>query len=98
MAEEQNHDNVTLADIQKDIKDMRNAAKTQYRGSLYLAAYIFSGGVALVGTSFFVPLITPYWQMFNALGFMLLGGGGAAYCYWKMRKIREKQTKTKEGT
>lgn len=90
MPEEQNQDNVTLADILDEVE-------RQHQDSKLFAAYIFSAGVALVGASFFVPLITPYWQMFNALGFIVLGMGSAAYIFWKRSKLWKKQTK-KEGT
>lgn len=97
MPEEQSHDNVTLADILEEIKDMGGDVEAQYRDSSYFAAYIFSGGVALVGTSFFVPLITPYWQMFNALGFILLGMGSATYIFWKRRKLRKEQARKRKA-
>ena len=77
MAEEQNHDSVTLADIMEKIKDMRNEAEAQHQDSKLFAAYLFSGAVLLAGIGFYMPLITPYWQMSNAVGFMSLGMGSA---------------------
>lgn len=114
MSEEQNQDNVTLAAIQKEIKDMRDDAKVQHqeikkefedmrddakaqhKDSLYFAAYVLSVGVGLVGISFLVSLMSPPCrQMFNAVGFVLLGGGGAVYFYWKGKKLREEQKQKK---
>jgi len=79
MAEEQNHhDNVTLADILKEIKDMKDDAKVQHQHSLHFAAYLFSCAVVLAGIGFWVPLLSPLgWQGFNAVAFISLGMGSA---------------------
>lgn len=78
MPEEQNQDNVTLADMLKEIKDMRDDAKAQHQRSLRFAAYLFSCAVVLAGLGFYVPLVSPLgWQSSNAVAFIALGMGSA---------------------
>jgi len=99
MAEEQNQDNATLADILKEIKDMKGDVKVQYRDSQFLAAYVLGVTVTLVGVGFWMTLYTSLlWQRIDASIFIILGMSLMAYALMRRRKLREKQTKTKEGT
>lgn len=96
MSNEQNKDNDALADILEEIKEIRDDAEAKHKDSLYFAAYVLSVGVGLVGLSFLVSLISPPCrQVFNAVGFMLIGGCGAAYFFWKGKKLREEQKQKK---
>ena len=73
MPEEQNHDDVTLADIQKDIRDMRDDAKVQHLDSKLFAAYLFSGAVFLAGLGFHAVSSASCSQIFYGRGLMCLG-------------------------
>lgn len=95
MSEEQNNDNVTLADIQDEIKSMREEAKTQHKQTAIMSGLGVGGAICFLGISILVTVqASPHWRWFHAYFFIALGFGLVVYCWLTWRKLKKQKAHT----
>lgn len=98
MSEKQNEDNVTLGSIWKEIKSMRKEAKIQHWQAAIISGMGVAGAICFLGISTWVATaLSPDWQWFDSLFFILLGVGLLAYFGRMERKLRKERIKAGEN-
>jgi len=98
MSEEQNNDNVTLADIQDEIKSMRNEAKRQHAETAIMSGLGVAGAICFLGISILVTAqASPHWRWFDAYFFVAVGFGFVVYFSLMWRKLRKGLIKAGEN-
>jgi len=106
MSEEQNNDNVTLADIQDEIKSMReevqseieslkHTAKIHHERALTYSGVSVAAGVTCLGAGMLIATLAsvPVY-LFDGILFLVLGYGCLQYLLVRDKKLRGKLLKS----
>ena len=99
MSKKQNEDKVTLGRIWEEIKCMKKEAEVQHRQALIVSGMGVAGAICFLGISIWVATkLSPNWQWFDSLFFILLGMGFLVYFSVMERKLRRERREVRKET
>jgi len=89
MPEEQNHDNVTLADILNEIKGMRDEGKRQHRHSVLISGLSIVFGMTFVGLGVCIASNVSSFEWWQGVTIIICGAAVYAWLVYLYRRSKK---------